>query len=252
MFTKKEIEGAWELAHKNKINYFGAVGLNNKTIKSDSKTEYLSWIMYLAPHTQSGYNVCPAASKGCAAGCLFTAGHGRWDVVRQARIRRTKFFFEHKKAFKSCVFDEIQQHREDCLKVKRKPAVRLNGTSDIAWEIVWPQIFDYFPDIQFYEYTKIARRLSKNWKLPKNLHLTFSRSESNQDHIHYIWKNNPKANVTVVFNKLPEKWMDKKVINGDEHDARFLDPQGVIVGLKAKGDARSDTSGFVVRLPVIQ
>ena len=36
------------------------------------------------------------------------------------------------------------------------------------------------------------------------------------------------------------------VINGDKTDMRFKDPVGVIVGLKAKGKARKDTSGFVI------
>jgi hypothetical protein len=45
---------------------------------------------------------------------------------------------------------------------------------------------------------------------------------------------------------LPKAWQGKTVIDGDEHDARYDDPQGVIVGLRAKGQAINDTTGFVV------
>jgi hypothetical protein len=53
-------------------------------------------------------------------------------------------------------------------------------------------------------------------------------------------------NVAAVFHKVPETYLGRTVINGDETDLRFLDPKGVIVGLKAKGKAKKDTTGFVV------
>jgi hypothetical protein len=57
------------------------------------------------------------------------------------------------------------------------------------------------------------------------------------------------GNVAVVFrNKLPKQWEDRKVIDGDESDLRFKDPQGCVVGLVEKGDAKKDSSGFVVTL----
>jgi hypothetical protein len=248
MYTKEEIKQAWDLAHDKGIRYFGDVGTNAKTIKSDKKTNYLSYIMYLAPATQSGkYNVCPMASAGCANACLYTAGHGAIPTVKEARIRRTLFWFEHREAFKACLFDELTKHRDKCKKLGKKCAARLNGTSDIVWERVWPELFDWFRDIQFYDYSKIYPRLMPNYQLPKNYHLTLSRSETNQSKIEQVLQANPKANVTVVFDKLPKKWMGRRVIDGDLMDARFLDPRGVVVGLKTKGDGRKDETGFVVR-----
>jgi hypothetical protein len=53
-------------------------------------------------------------------------------------------------------------------------------------------------------------------------------------------------NVAVVFDTLPTTYLGRPVVNGDDTDLRFLDPQGVVVGLKAKGRAKKDTSGFTV------
>ena len=248
MFTQKEINEAWALAHEKGIKYFGSVGSNAKTSKSDAKTNYLTHIMYLAPSTQSGkYNVCPMASKGCAEACLFTAGHGAMENVKQARIKRTLFFFEHRPQFQACIYDELSKFRNKCKKEDRKPAVRLNGTSDIVWERIWPQLFEEFKDIQFYDYSKIYTRFLKNWKLPDNYYLTFSRSESNDKYVDLVMEENKQANIAVVFDKLPDKWRGRKVINGDDMDLRVLDPKGIIVGLTQKGEAKKDETGFVVR-----
>jgi hypothetical protein len=247
MFTQEQIDAAWKLANEKGIRYFGAVGTNAKTLKSDKKTNYLTHIMYLAPATQSGkYNVCPMASKGCAEACLYTAGHGAIQSVKNARIKRTHFFFEHLEEFKVCVWDEIYKHRFKAFEQDKKPAVRLNGTSDIVWEKKWPELFEEFEDVAFYDYTKIWPRLMADYKLPKNYYLLLSRSESNEANVDKVLKSNPKANVTVVFDKLPKKWKGRRVIDGDQMDLRILDPKGVIVGLKAKGEARYDDSGFVV------
>jgi hypothetical protein len=247
MYSKEQIDKAWSIANDRGIKYFGSVGSNAKTIKSDKKTNYLTHIMYLAPSTQSGYNVCPMASKGCAEACLFTAGRGAMKSVKDARIRRTHLWFEDREAFKTCVYDELEKHRCRCKQIKKSPAVRLNGTSDIVWERVWPELFDEFKDVQFYDYTKIYTRLMPGYRLPKNYYLILSRSESNDENINIVMKANAKANVAVVFDKLPKTWNGRKVIDGDLMDLRVLDPKGIIVGLKQKGDAKKDSSGFVIR-----
>lgn len=253
MYSGSEIANAWKLANEKGIKFFGAVGNNAKTTKSDKKTDYLTHIMYLAPSDQAGkkYNVCPMASYGCRNACLFTAGYGAFPVVKEARIRRTRFWFEHQEEFKICVFDEINKHCHYCDKNGKKPAVRLNGTSDIVWERQWPELFEYFNNIRFYDYTKIWPRLMPNWKLPPNYYLTLSRSESNHNDVVKVIEANPKANIAVVFDKLPNVWMGRKVINGDEHDLRILDKRGVIVGLIKKGEGRDDETGFVVRTPQV-
>jgi hypothetical protein len=129
--------------------------------------------------------------------------------------------------------------------------VRLNGTSDLPWErIAGPyglSAFQAFPAIQFYDYSKIATRvlMHASGLMPVNYHLTFSRSESNQIDVAAVVA--AGANVAAVFQKsLPAVWHGVPVVNGDADDLRFLDASGVIVGLKAKGRAKRDTSGFVV------
>jgi hypothetical protein len=44
----------------------------------------------------------------------------------------------------------------------------------------------------------------------------------------------------------PKTFLGLKVIDGDTHDMRFLDEDNVVVGLKAKGKAKTDYSGFVI------
>jgi hypothetical protein len=122
---------------------------------------------------------------------------------------------------------------------------RLNGTSDLAWEkytIGDQNIFELFPDVQFYDYTKVLGRKVQKYK---NYHLTFSAADGNDTDVEKAVA--AGMNVAMVFDKLPETYMGRPVFNADETDLRFLDPAGVIAGLKAKGRAKKDTTGFVRR-----
>lgn len=215
-----------------------------KTNKKDSG--YRVAIMHLSPHKMSGYNTCPQASPGCIAACLNTAGHGAYNSVQEARIRRTKLFFEQRDKFKEQLFREIRNFIKKNDKEGLKTAIRLNGTSDIRWEQVMPEVFKEFPNVQFYDYTKIkAKALAfAKKKLPKNYHITFSKSEKNEKACEEVIK--AGCNVAVVFEELPKKWKGKKVFNADEDDLRFLDKKG-IQGLLAKGKAKKDDTGFVIR-----
>jgi hypothetical protein len=222
-----------------------SVGRDAKTIKNLA-FNYLTGILYLAPHTQSGVmNLCPKASKGCAEGCLFKAGMGKFESVINARIERTKLFNSNKKNFFNLLYEDIEFLAWLAKKSKRIASIRLNGTSDYCFEK--HSIFEDFNKIQFYDYTKIASRMRPDSKSQniKNYHLTFSRSEVNQKEVEKVleWG----GNVSVVFrNELPKSWMGRKVIDGDESDCRNLDGKNVIVGLKAKGPAKYDKSGFVI------
>lgn len=225
-------------------------GNNAKTIKGDGE-EYLTAIMYLAPFKLSNVgNVCSMAElASCHKACLNTAGRGKFNTVQNARIRKTKWFFEDRQSFLSQLFKDVDRFENYCIKRDVKPAVRLNGTSDILWELQKNEdginIFNQFPQIQFYDYTKIPNRKVKGIK---NYNLTWSYSESNKKYMSFVAdakKNH--MNIAVVFrNELPRKFLNRKVINGDKDDLRFLDPKNVIVGLKAKGAAKKDNSGFVV------
>ena len=128
-------------------------------------------------------------------------------------------------------------------------AVRLNGTSDIRWETIALEgarnIFEMFPGVTFYDYTKLPNRRN----LPANYRLTFSRGEQGPDKVRDIIRGG--RNVAAVFRvgrreELPLFWEGLPVIDGDRTDLRFLDPEGVVVGLRAKGAAPRDRSGFVL------
>ena len=157
--------------------------------------------------------------------------------------------------FMELLHTEITKFCNYCYNKNKKPAVRFNGTSDIQWEYKLykdKNIFEHFPDVQFYDYTKIYTRVYKD--LPSNYHLTLSYSEANMDYAKNIDKacTDTGVSMAVVFDlrwlgELPDTYLGRQVIDGDKDDLRFLDPTNVVVGLKAKGDAKHDTSGFVIR-----
>ena len=211
----------------------------------------MSFGIHLAPAKLSGFNVCKSASAGCAAACLNTAGMGVFSNVQKARIEKTRLFFKDKQAFMSMLVKEIHAAIRKAEKNGMKPAFRLNLTSDLPWEKILFEgetIFDMFPTVQFYDYTKVKERMFAflNGSLPMNYHLTFSRAENTSP----VLVNNIMAcggNVAMVFRKsLPNRFMGREVVNGDESDVRFQDPRGVVVGLVEKGLAKKDTTGFVL------
>jgi len=224
------------------------INTNYKTIKSE-KVGVLTGIIYMAPYNLSGKNVCPAASAGCAAACLNTAGRGAMNVVQRARLKKTNSFFEDRSQFLQDLALEIGKLQRQAQAKGMKAAVRLNGTSDLPYERykirdTGKNIMQLFPDVQFYDYTKLENRIVGQ-QLPANYHLTFSRAEDNDHKLEAVLEHTSAA---VVFSgELPETWRGYPVIDGDEHDARFTDAgAGVIIGLTAKGKARHDASGFVV------
>jgi hypothetical protein len=218
------------------------------SVSADAKTRkgeqfgYLTGIIYMAPSDQSGViNVCPHASAGCREACLFSAGMGKFPNVIKARTAKTVWFAEDRAGFIKQLVSEIKILKAMAEAKGLKAAIRFNGTSDLPWEN-WG-IIEQFSDVNFYDYTKDAARMLR--KRPANYHLTFSRSEENQDKVLKVVE--AGENVAVVFDKLPQTYLGREVINGDTSDLRFLDKKGVIVGLTPKGRAKKDASGFVVR-----
>lgn len=265
---------------------------NNPKIAKGIAAGWYTAVLHLAPANVSGFiNTCPFASDGCTGTCLNTSGQGgialgkakkgssrkakarlakltaeadviapdrRKDValndVVMARIRRTARWVTDPAGFISDLRKDINLAKKHAAARGLRLAIRLNGTSDIVWEKKAPELFSEFSDVQFYDYTKIPKRM-RDWaekKLPTNYYLTFSRSESNAAEVLTLPRN---VNIAVVFSTKPKKplptvWMGRTVIDGDETDLRFLDPPGVIVGLRAKGKAKTAVgleSGFVVR-----
>ena len=232
---------------------FKLLSTANPKIQKGTKMGYLSFILHLAPADVSGYNTCPKATAGCKAACLNTAGRGGMfkkgettNMIQKARIRKTRYFFENRDQFMKDLYHDIQKAIKYAERKGLIPVFRLNGTSDLSWEkytvgTTDMTLFQLFPNVQFYDYTKVPKRKVEGIA---NYHLTFSQADGNgQDADWAISKN---MNVTVVFDKIPEQYKGKPVFNADDTDLRFLDPKGVVLGLKAKGRAKKDRTGFVV------
>lgn len=231
---------------------------NPKTAKGEGYG-YFTAILHLAPASLSGRNVCAHATDGCKAACLNTAGRGGIALdadglngIQVARIRRTRWFTRDRVAFMVRLVRDIETHCKRAAAHGLKPAVRLNGTSDLPWENIpcgdFPNIFARFPEVRFYDYTKVPARLRRRAMGTPNYALTFSLAESNDAHA--LDAMAAGLNVAAVFavrkgQPLPATYYGRPVIDGDLTDLRFTDPAGVIVGLRAKGRAIGDTSGFV-------
>lgn len=220
---------------------------NYKTTKGE-KLGILTGILYLAPAKISGYEVCPRRSEGCTQACLYTAGMGAFSNVQLARINKTKMFFEDRESFLDQLRKDIKALVRKAEKANMIPAIRLNGTSDIEWTRLG--IMNEFPEVQFYDYTKVLNRLTK--EIPKNYHITFSQNESNGFEV--MTALNSGFNAAVVFNvkkgeDMIKEWNGYPVYDGDDTDLRFMDPKGgYVIGLRAKGKARKDTTGFSIKV----
>jgi len=225
-----------------------------KTSKGES-LGFLTGILYLAPHTLAGRNVCTFASIGCINSCLNKSGMGAFSNVQDARISKTREFFKSPKGFVETLAQDIAALERKAEREGKQACVRLNGTSDLPWENLGGDgcvcLMRRFPHLPFYDYTKNPARVRAflAGRLPSNYSLTFSRSECNGETALELAQ--AGANVACVFatkkgNTLPAKWGGIPVIDGDAHDLRFLDKRGRVVGLRAKGLAKKDDSGFVI------
>jgi hypothetical protein len=229
---------------------FKLLSTANPKIQKGTKQGYLSFILHLAPSDLSGKNTCPKATPGCIAACLNTAGRGgmfkkgeNTNVIQKARIRKTNYFFNDRAGFMDDLVGDIMKAVNYARRKGLIPVFRLNGTSDLSWE-KYPtrygadSIFEQFPTLQFYDYTKVLGR--KVSHIP-NYHLTFSKADGNDSDVAEALLQG--MSVVAVYDKIPAG-----VPSADETDLRFLDPRGIMLGLKAKGRAKKDYSGFVIRL----
>ena len=219
---------------------------NSKTAKNDNDT----YILYLAPYNQNskGINICPKASKGCAAACLFSAGRGAFSNVINARKNKTEYYLNDKKAFINQLASELIKIDKKASKNTNQTLIRLNGTSDLDFIFLLKKYANFdisnYKNLHFYDYTKILGKVKK-YSNNKNYTLTFSRAEDNEEDIFKAVKYG--ANVSAVFKgELPQTYKGIPVIDGDKTDNEMLKYKGFILGLKAKGKARTDKSGFVI------
>lgn len=232
---------------------------NHKTVKGE-KLGYLTYILYMSPFTDNskGINLCPHASVGCSSACIFNTGlGGLYSSVQKSRRNKTEIYLSDRVGFLNRLDNEISRaiNRNKDMIV----TFRLNGTSDIRYEKLKIRenktIFELYPEVQFYDYTKNPIRMSE--EMPSNYHLTFSRSEDNDSICMDLLSKG--HNVAFVFDKIPETYRGYEVINGDENDLRFLDKKGVIVGLKYKMNTGKGADnkkpfdiGFAIRLNEIK
>lgn len=207
-------------------------------------------ILYMTPAKVEGdsANLCPWSSRGCRKGCLVGAGRGRFSSVRAARLARRRWFLSDPDGFLDQLARELAAHVRRCERRGLRPALRLNGTSDVDWQTLAFRgvgLLDWIrgahPGVTLYEYTKDPRRAGAG--------VVFSRHENNDAATRRAVARG--QSVAVVFaarrgEPLPATWAGGPVVDGDLHDATFLHAPGSILGLRAKGPAIGDRSGFVV------
>ena len=233
-----------KVSYKSLLKQVGVSYIGNT--KQSAKMQYSynsgteTYCIYLAPADMSGHNVCPN-SKYCKQFCLNGSGHNKIDIltngfegshINRARIRKTKFFYDNRSKFMDIIIREIKRAKNHAEKNGMDFAVRLNGTSDLSPEIFkynGQNILEIFPDVQFYDYTKVSSRLRLNEKYD-NYDLTLSYNGHNWDECKEYLKRGGK--VAMVFGKdLPTEYKGFEVIDANGYDMRYLDPQGTIMGL---------------------
>jgi hypothetical protein len=200
----------------------------------------------LAPADMSGWDACIWRTEACTAACvLVTAGKGTLPSVRKARVLKTRFLADHPQAFLTLLAEELRATVR-----KRGPIdFRPNVASDLRWERFAPGLFS-MEGVRVYDYTK-APHGQRNASAYSRLVFSVSeRDASVREALEYL---ETGGNAAVVFDTrkgqaLPETWKGFRVIDADTSDARADDPDGVVVGLRAKGSARGivgTDGGFV-------
>ena len=259
--------------HLGPTRLFGSSHKIDLSNDRDIADLYASMVLYMPPSDSSGrWNFCVWATPGCRAVCLGIAsgrmnqGQERladrefdWDlsIVAQAQIKRAELFMGDRRAFLAQMVYEVNLHVERAKRLKNikhnrkwaRPAVRPNGATDLPWEKIFPELFTMFSEVTWYDYTKAPRSVRPT--LPANYHITFSLGETAENQANALEWMTTGVNVAVVFgtskDSLPTTYKGLPVLNGDLHDERFKDAPGHYVGLSAKGAAKHDRTGFVVR-----
>jgi hypothetical protein len=226
------------------FSYLGNVNHSRKMAKGKT-FDVMTYSVYLASSDSSGYNVCPMANVFCKNACLNYSGHGRYNRTQKARIRKTRLFFENRDLFMKILFHEIAYFKKRAAKKGLSFAVRFNATSDInlkQLKLDGLNVLEQFPDIQFYDYTKVYKYLFLANEY-ENLDMTFSYSGENWNECENALQNGFR--VSAIFEKeLPETFKGYPVIDGDQYDMRYFDPNDVIVGLRVKKVSSKELNQF--------
>jgi hypothetical protein len=224
------------------LSYLGGVNISSKLTKN-MKVNVMTYCIYLSPAHTSGYDVCPESTFECRLGCLATSGRAAMDIasgqniIRNARIKKTELFFEENEFFMGWLVAEMTAAKAKADRTGFVFSARLNGTSDIDWSKAMykgQNIFEIFPDTQFYDYTKMSDKFEE---IAPNYSLTYSYTGYNWAMCMRLMDKG--HNIAMIFNVKDEKYLPAmykgyNVINGDLNDYRIADAKGIIVGLKWK------------------
>jgi hypothetical protein len=236
--ARREAEARWAAGWRPK----SLLGSDNVKLQKASKKNWRGLGLSLAPADVSGFEVCASRSPECTKHCIFTSGRGAPHFTRKdgsnpiwmGRIFRTLWWFRARDEFKAQLHKEISRNQD--------AAIRLNVYSDIMWERQFPEIATDFPNTQFYDYTKHFNRMFRD--RPDNYHLTFSLHENNQSQAKKVLQ--AGMNVAAITDEIGGSLFGFPVIDGDDHDLRFLDPTPCVVGLRAKGSLKTDLNKEMV------
>lgn len=252
MFYNKSITA---LRKEIGVSYLGGITHSAK-MKYSYRNGTNTYCVYLAPANMSGHEVCPN-SKHCRAFCLNGAGRNKGDIlshgikesiINKSRIKKTKCFFENKDLFMNLLVKEIKQEREKAKMMGKEFSVRLNGTSDISPEdfiLDGKNVLEIFPDVQFYDYSKVPKRVELAKKYP-NYDVTLSYTGYNNTACKRYLENEGKVAV-VFFGKMPKKFMGYHVHDANDYDMRYLDPKSHIMGLHYHPTANDYVNGKFVK-----
>jgi hypothetical protein len=242
------------------FSYLGSINSSSKIAKTDKVLDIDTFVLYLAPASLSGHNVCAKATKECITGCLNTSGRAKMQksyiTIMNARINKTKFFYDNREQFNAVLFNEVKLAKGRTERKGKNFAVRLNGTSDlnpVLFKHEGKNILETYPDVQFYDYTKILNRIEVA-KKHANYDLTFSFTGHNWSDCLIALENNVR--VAVIFDikagqPLPETFNGFTVIDGDKYDYRPLDGKNVIVGLRWKNIANKQANTEIRNSPFV-
>jgi hypothetical protein len=231
------------------LAYLGNINSSAKMIKNKKVSGQYTYLIYLAPAKQSGYNVCSHSTPECRLGCLATSGHAGMELIaggsriKNSRIKKTRLFYENPAYFMAWMFAEIDYYQRKAKKDGFGFSIRLNGTSDIDWanvKVNGKNVFETFSNVMFYDYTKNPNKFINK---PSNYHLTFSYTGRNWNACEAILERG--GNIAVVFNidkkkPLPAMYKGYTVLNGDMTDYRPADKKGAVIGLYWKRIADKD------------
>lgn len=222
------------------LSYLGYYKQSAK-MKASWRNGTLTYCLYLAPANMSGYEVCPN-SQYCRDLCLNNGGRNKGDIwakggiynskMNISRIKKTQLFFKDRQLFMLMLAYEIELARKKAEKLNMEFSVRLNGTSDIsplAFSYNGVNILDMFPNVTFYDYTKVYRRYDV-LECYNNYDLTFSYDGHNWNDCMDVLYNGGRIAV-VFYGELPKRFNGYEVVDGNTYDMRYKDPRNCVIGL---------------------